>query len=51
MSFFGFDTALPGDKRGDSSNKGIFEHADAFGGLQQTRKLQALQDTGDEVYV
>lgn len=54
MSFFGFDTALPGDKRGGSSNnnsKGIFEHSDAFGGLQQTRKLQAFQHNEDEMYV
>lgn len=51
MSFFGFDTALPGDKRGGSGNKGIFEHNDAFGGLQQTRKLQAFQDTENEMYV
>lgn len=48
MSFFGFDTSLPGDKRG-AGQKGIFEHNDAFGGLQQTRKLQALQDAEDEI--
>ncbi|KAK5939273.1 DNA topoisomerase 2-associated protein pat1 [Knufia obscura] len=49
MSFFGFDSALPGDKRGANSNKGIFEHSDAFGGLQQTRKLQAFQNNEDDV--
>lgn len=50
MSFFGFDTSLPRDKPG-SGKKGIFEHNDAFGGLQQTRKLQAFQNTDDEMYV
>jgi len=51
MSFFGFDTTLPGDKRGGNGNKGIFEHSDAFGGLQRTRKLQAFQNTEDDMYV
>lgn len=50
MSFFGFDTSLPRDKPGGSS-KGIFEHNDAFGSLQQTRKLAAFQDTEEEMYV
>lgn len=49
MSFFGFDTSLSRDKP-KGGNKGIFEHNDAFGGLQQTRKLQAFQDTEDEMY-
>ena len=48
MSFFGFDTSLPRDKT-SGNGKGIFEHPDAFGGLQQTRKLQAFRDEDDEV--
>lgn len=47
MSFFGFNTQLPRDK----GSKGVFEQNDAFGGLQQSRKLQAFQDNEDEVYV
>lgn len=49
MSFFGFDSNLPGDKR-NTAQKGIFEHTDAFGGLQQTRKLAAFQNNEDEMY-
>lgn len=49
--FFGFDTSLPRDRATGSGNRGIFEHNDAFAGIQQARKLQAFQDTEDEMYV
>lgn len=48
-SFFGFDASLPRDKPSGSGTKGIFEHNDAFAGIQQARKLQAFQDTEDEM--
>ena len=51
MSFFGFDTSLPREKPPSSSNKGIFEHNDAFSGLAQARKLQAFQNEEPEEYV
>lgn len=50
MSFFGFDTSLPRD-RSAANNKGIFEHANPFTEVAKARKLQAFQDTEEEMYV
>ena len=51
MSFFGFNTALPGDGPGSGKAKGIFETQDPFAQVRQARKLQAFQDSQDEPYV
>lgn len=49
MSFFGFDTNLPKEKKPGAS-KGVFEHNDPFAGIAQHRKLQAFQGEEEEEY-
>ncbi|OAL21670.1 hypothetical protein AYO20_11342 [Fonsecaea nubica] len=48
MSFFGFDTSLPRDKP-EGAGKGIFEHTNPFAEVAKARKLQAFQDSQDEI--
>ena len=50
MSFFGFDSSQGASQGGRGGNKGIFEHSNPFTEVQNARKLQAFQNTEEDMY-